>query len=81
MCNKLIRWYFSYESETRKACNGGGGKDPGNVDSLMKGNLWNQQSISNCLLPLVPCLLKVSEWGKMSLCDAERRLRAVHSGI
>ncbi|KAJ6758331.1 TRANSLATION INITIATION FACTOR 5A FAMILY MEMBER [Salix koriyanagi] len=43
MCNKLIRWYFSYEIETRKACNGGGGKDPENVDSLMKGNLWNQQ--------------------------------------
>ncbi|KAB5514115.1 hypothetical protein DKX38_028021 [Salix brachista] len=34
---------FIYEIETRKACNGGGGKDPGNADSLMKGNLWNQQ--------------------------------------
>jgi hypothetical protein len=35
--NKLIRRYFSYGIETRKACNGGGGKDPGNADSLMKG--------------------------------------------
>lgn len=35
--NKLIRRYFSYGIETRKACNGGGGKDPGNADSLMQG--------------------------------------------
>ncbi|KAG6772255.1 hypothetical protein POTOM_023655 [Populus tomentosa] len=61
--NKLIRRYFSYGIETRKACNGGGGKDPGNADSLMKGtcvisSLYNDRSKSQSMSTVIVTVAK-----------------------